>query len=65
MIIEEIKKIDLFRSCEDNIINQVKDNLKTLDEKNGITILNQGDNSKSLYIIIEGTDFNHSIGRRW
>ena len=55
MIIEEIKKIDLFRSCEDNIINQVKDNLKTLDEKNGITILNQGDNSKSLYIIIEGT----------
>ena len=38
MIIEEIKKINFFRSCEDNIINQVKDNLKTLDEKNGITI---------------------------
>ena len=53
MIIEEIKKIDLFRSCEDNIINQVKDNLKTLDEKNNNT--QQGDNSKSLYIIIEGT----------
>jgi len=55
MIIEELKNIDLFKSCEENLINQVKDNLKILDEKNGITIINQGDDTKSLYIILKGT----------
>ena len=55
MIVEDLKKIDLFKNCNDSILNQVKDNLKTLDEKNGITILSQGDETKSLYIILEGT----------
>ena len=55
MIVEDLKKIDLFKNCNDSILNQVKDNLKTLNEKNGITILSQGDETKSLYIILEGT----------
>ena len=55
MIVEDLKKINLFKNCNDTILNQVKDNLKTLDEKNGITILSQGDETKSLYIILEGT----------
>ena len=44
------------------ILKEVKDNLKTLDEKNGITILSQGDETKSLFNF-RWHSFNNSISR--
>ena len=64
MIVEDLKKIDLFKNCNDSILNQVKDNLKTLDEKNGITILVKVMKQK-VYTSSLREQFNYTISRRW
>ena len=54
-MLDQIKKFDVFSNCNENLLNEVVKNLRIQDEKAGITILNQGDDSKSLYLILDGT----------
>ena len=53
-MLDQIKKFDVFSNCNENLLKEVVKNLRIQDEKAGITILNQGDDSKSLYLILEG-----------
>lgn len=54
-MLEHIKNFDVFRNCNDDLLNEVVKNLRIQDERAGITILNQGDDTKSLYLILDGT----------
>ena len=54
-MLDQIKKFDVFSNCNENLLKEVVKNLRIKDERAGITILNQGDDSKSLYLILDGT----------
>ena len=54
-MLDQIKKFDVFNNCDEDLLKKVVENLTIKEEKAGITILNQGDNSKSLYLILDGT----------
>jgi CRP-like cAMP-binding protein len=54
-MLDQIKKFDVFSNCNENLLKEVVKNLRIRDEKAGITILNQGDDTKSLYLILDGT----------
>ena len=54
-MLDQIKKFDVFSNCNEELLKNVVDNLRVRDEKAGITILNQGDDTKSLYLILGGT----------
>ena len=54
-MLDQIKKVDVFSNCNEELLKNVVDNLRVRDEKAGITILNQGDDTKSLYLILGGT----------
>ena len=54
-MLDQIKKFDVFSSCNEDLLKEVVKNLRIQDEKAGITILNQGDDTKSLYLILDGT----------
>ena len=55
MRVSDLRNINIFKNCEETLIEKIQNNLKIKDEKSGTTILNQGDETKNLYIIIEGT----------
>ena len=54
-MLDQIKKFDVFSNCNEDLLKEVVKNLRIKDERAGITVLNQGDNSKSLYLILDGT----------
>ena len=54
-MLDQIKKFDVFSNCDEELLKNVVNNLRIRDEKAGITILNQGDDTKSLYLILGGT----------
>ena len=54
-MLDQIKKFDVFSNCNEDLLKEVVKNLRIQDEKAGITILNQGDDTKSLYLILDGT----------
>ena len=54
-MLDQIKKFDVFSNCNENLLKEVVKSLRIQDERAGITILNQGDDTKSLYLILEGT----------
>ena len=54
-MLDQIKKFDVFSNCNENLLKEVVNNLRIQDQRAGITILNQGDDSKSLYLILDGT----------
>ena len=54
-MLDLIKKFDVFSNCNEDLLKEVVKNLRIQDEKAGITILNQGDDTKSLYLILDGT----------
>ena len=54
-MLDQIKKFDVFSNCNEDLLKEVVKNLRIKDERAGITILNQGDDSKSLYLILDGT----------
>ena len=54
-MLDQIKKFDVFSNCNEELLKNVVNNLRIRDEKAGITILNQGDDTKSLYLILGGT----------
>ena len=54
-MLDQIKKFDVFSNCNEDLLKEVVKNIRIQDEKAGITILNQGDDSKSLYLILDGT----------
>ena len=55
MLLSDLKTINIFKNCEQTLLEKIEKNLKIKDEKSGTTILNQGDETKNLYIIIDGT----------
>ena len=54
-MLDQIKKFDVFSNCNEELLKEVVKNIRIQDEKAGITILNQGDDTKSLYLILDGT----------
>ena len=55
MLLSDLKNINIFKNCEQTLLEKIEKNLKIKDEKSGTTILNQGDDTKNLYIIFDGT----------
>ena len=54
-MLNDIKKFDFFKNSSADMLSEVASNMRIQDEKAGVTILNHGDETKSLYLIIEGT----------
>ncbi len=54
-MLNELKKFDFFKNSSDALLTDVAKNIRIQNENAGITILNHGDVSKSLYLILEGT----------
>lgn len=54
-MLDQIKKFDVFSNCNEDLLKEVVKNLRIQDERAGITILNEGDDTKSLYLILDGT----------
>ena len=55
MLLSDLRNINIFENCEETLLEKIQNNLKIKEEKSGTTILNQGDETKNLYIIIDGT----------
>ena len=55
MLVSDLRNINIFKNCEMTLLEKIQNNLKIIDEKSGTTILNQGDETKNLYVIIDGT----------
>tara|TARA_B100000900_G_C20332780_1_gene614900 strand:- start:41 stop:733 length:693 start_codon:yes stop_codon:yes gene_type:complete len=55
MLLSDLRNINIFQNCEETLLEKIQKNLKIKEEKSGTTILNQGDETKNLYIIIDGT----------
>ena len=55
MLLTDLRNINIFENCEETLLEKIQNNLKIKEEKSGTTILNQGDETKNLYIIIDGT----------
>ena len=54
-MLHDLKKFDFFKNSSADMLSEVASNMRIQDEKAGVTILNHGDETKSLYLIIEGT----------
>tara|TARA_A200000113_G_C8870861_1_gene356618 strand:- start:1061 stop:1750 length:690 start_codon:yes stop_codon:yes gene_type:complete len=54
-MLNELKKFDVFKNSSDKLLDEVSKNLRIQDENAGVTIINHGDETNSLYLIIEGT----------
>ena len=54
-MLNDLKEFDVFKNSSADMLSQVASNMRIQDEKAGVTILNHGDETKSLYLIIEGT----------
>ena len=54
-MLHDLKKFDVFKNSSADMLSEVASNMRIQDEKAGVTILNHGDETKSLYLIIEGT----------
>ena len=55
MLLTDLRNINIFHNCEETLLEKIEKNLTIKDEKSGTTIVNQGDETKNLYIIIDGT----------
>ena len=54
-MLHDLKKFEVFKNSSADMLSEVASNMRIQDEKAGVTILNHGDETKSLYLIIEGT----------
>ena len=54
-MLNELKNFDVFKNSHDKLLNEVSKNLRIQNENAGVTIINHGDETNSLYLIIEGT----------
>ena len=54
-MLNELKKFDVFKNSSEKLLDEVSKNLRIQDENAGVTIINHGDETNSLYLIIEGT----------
>ena len=54
-MIDKLKEFDVFENCSSSLLEEVKNSIIIKDEEPAVTILNHGDNTKSLYLIFEGT----------
>ena len=54
-MLNELKKFDVFKNSSNKLLDEVAKNLRIQDENAGVTIINHGDETNSLYLIIEGT----------
>ena len=54
-MLNELKKFDVFKNSSEKLLVEVLQNLRIQEENAGVTIINHGDETNSLYLIIEGT----------
>ncbi len=54
-MLNELKKFDVFKNSSEKLLVEVVQNLRVQEENAGVTIINHGDETNSLYLIIEGT----------
>ncbi len=54
-MLDQIKKFDVFSNCNEDLLKEVVKNIRIQNERAGITVLNEGDDTKSLYLILSGT----------
>jgi len=54
-MMSELKKNALFENCSNTILSKIEKSLVIKNESSNVTILNQGDVSKSLYLVLNGT----------
>ena len=51
----DLRKFDLFKNSNEELLKKVLDNIQIRKEPSGITIFNQGDTPKNLYLILTGS----------
>ena len=51
----DLKKFDLFKNSSEELLKKVLGNIQIRKEPSGITIFNQGDTPKNLYLILKGS----------
>ena len=51
----DLRAFDLFKSCDGEVLKKVLDHIQIRKEGSGVTIFNQGDNPKNLYLILQGS----------
>ena len=51
----DLRKFDLFKSSNEELLKKVLENIQIRKEGSGVTIFNQGDNPKNLYLILQGS----------
>ena len=51
----DLRKFDLFKNSNDQLLKKVLDNIQIRKEPSGVTIFNQGDTPKNLYLILTGS----------
>jgi len=54
-MLNELKNFDVFKNSSDKLLVEVSQNLRIQEENPGVTIINHGDETNSLYLIIDGT----------
>ena len=54
-MIEQLQKVKVFKYCKTELLDKIAENIILKEEAPGTTILNHGDESKSVYIIFEGS----------
>ena len=51
----DLRKFDLFKNSNEELLKKVLDNIQIRKEPSGVTIFNQGDTPKNLYLILTGS----------
>ena len=54
-MIDQLQKIDVFKRCNNNLLETISKSIIIKSEPSNTTILNHGDDSKSVYVIFEGS----------
>ena len=54
-MIDQLQKIDVFKRCDNDLLETISKSIIIKSEPSNTTILNHGDDSKSVYVIFEGS----------
>ena len=54
-MIDQLQNIDVFKRCNNDLLEKISKNIIIKDEVSNTTILNHGDDSKHVYVIFEGS----------
>ena len=54
-MIDQLQKVDVFKRCSNDLLEKISQNIIIKNEPTKTTILNHGDDSKNVYVILDGS----------